>query len=274
MQDALLQARQLRITHFDAEIAARDHHRVAREHDLLEARNRLAALDLRDDARVAARGHEQRPGLLDVRCLAHERDREVVHVERGCQPHVLAILVRQRLRRQAAATPVDALVIGDLAAGRHLALDARTRHRHDPELDLPVAEDQFVAGLHVLREVRVRHADCAVGTVVRVERGIERERFAFGQDGTASGKAFDADLRALQVTEHGDVLADDRGNAPHAFDTTAMVCGLAMREIHADDVGAEADQFLEDARGVGRRTQCGDDLGTAKHGGKGMGDRG
>ncbi len=53
---------------------------------------------------------------------------------------------------------------------------------------------------------------------------------------------------------------------PDAFDTTAVIRGLAVREIHADDVGAAANQVLEDARRVGRGTQRGDDLGAAKHG--------
>ena len=210
---------------------------------------------------------EQRPGFLDVRGLAHERHREVIHVERGGEPHVLAILVRQRLRRQPAAAAVDALVIGHLAAGRHLALDARARHRHDPELDLPVAEDQFVAGLHVLRKVGVRHADRAVRAVMRIERRIERERLALGEHRTPAREALDADLRPLQVAEHGHVLADDRGSPPDAFDATAMIRGLAVREIHADDVGAAANQVLEDARRVRRGTERGDDLGAAKHGG-------
>ena len=178
VQDALLQAGELRVAHLDAEVAARDHHRVARPDDLLEPRDRLAALDLGDDARVAAGGREQRPRLLDVRRLAHERHREVIDVELGREPHVLAILVGQRLRRQPAAAPVDALVVRHLAAGGDHALDARAAHRHDPQLDLPVAEDQLVAGLDVLRQVRVGDADAAVGAVVRVERRIERERLA------------------------------------------------------------------------------------------------
>ena len=67
VQDLLLQPGELRVADLDAEVAARDHHRVAGLDDLLEARDRFAALDLGDDAGVAARRPEQRPRFLDVR---------------------------------------------------------------------------------------------------------------------------------------------------------------------------------------------------------------
>ncbi len=54
--DVLLQAGELGVAELDAEVAARDHHGRGLVDDGLEVVDRLAALDLGDDAALAARG--------------------------------------------------------------------------------------------------------------------------------------------------------------------------------------------------------------------------
>ena len=265
MQDLLLQPRELRVADLDAEVAARDHHRIARLDDFLEARDRLAALDLGDDAGIAARSLEQGSGFLDVGRLAHERDGEIVDLQRRGQPHVLPVLVGQRLRGQAAAAPIDALVVRELAAGEHAAFDARAFDPDDPQLDLAVAEDQLVARLHVGRKVRIGHADRAVRAFVGAEAGIERKRLPLREHGGTASEALDADLGALQVAEHRHVLADRSRGLPHGLHSLAVIARLAVREIDSDDVGPAADDVLEDAGRVGGRAQGGDDFCATKH---------
>ena len=72
MDDGLLQAGQLRIAHFHAEIAARHHHHVGSIDDFREVGHRLVSLDLCNDARLAAGLAHQRARLLDVGRIARE----------------------------------------------------------------------------------------------------------------------------------------------------------------------------------------------------------
>ena len=119
--DVLLQTGQLGVTDFDAEIAARDHHGVARLDDAIEIHERLAALDLRDEIAVSALLAQQLARLVHVAAVARERNGHIVDAELGRELDVGAILVGQRARRQAAALLVDALVVGQLAADRRRA---------------------------------------------------------------------------------------------------------------------------------------------------------
>ena len=101
-------------------------------------------------------------------------------------------------------------MVRELAAGDHAAFDARAVDADDPQLDLAVAEDQFVARLHVGRKVRIGHPDRAVRALVSAEGGIERKRLPLREHRGTAGEALDADLGTLQVAEHRHVLADQR----------------------------------------------------------------
>ena len=120
---------QLGVTDFDAEIAARDHHCVARLDDAIEIHERLAALDLGDEVAVAALLAQQLARLVHVGAVARERDGQVVDAELGGELDVGAILVGQRAGRQPAALLVDALVVGQLTADRRRACRCAARSR-------------------------------------------------------------------------------------------------------------------------------------------------
>ena len=79
--DVLLQAGQLRVTDFDAQIAARDHDGVARLDDAIEIDERFAALDLRHQEAVPAFLAQQLARLVHVAAVARERDGEIVDAE-------------------------------------------------------------------------------------------------------------------------------------------------------------------------------------------------
>ena len=64
------------------------------------------------------------------------------------------------------------------------------------EHDLPVAQQQRVAGLYVARQVLVGDADALDGARLGIERGIEREGRALLQHDPPFAKALDADLRS------------------------------------------------------------------------------
>ena len=137
----------------------------------------------------------------------------------------IAILVGQRAGRQSAALLVDALVVRQLAADHDARVDARPVHGGHVEHDLPVVEQQRVAGAHVVRQVLVGDADAVCGAGLRVERHVERERLAFDQADLALGEALDADLRPLQIAEHRHPLADLLRDVAHHLHALACACG-------------------------------------------------
>jgi hypothetical protein len=122
VDDGLLQTGERRVPHLHAEITARDHDHVGGVDDAGELRDRLVPLDLRHDARVAAaRRAQQLARQLDVGGIAHERQREIVEAVCCGKADVLAILVGERRRRDAAALAIDTLAVRQLATGDHLA---------------------------------------------------------------------------------------------------------------------------------------------------------
>ena len=79
--DPLLEERHRRGADLDAEIAARDHHRVGLARIVVERLDRLGLLDLGDHVRGRAGRLDQRPQRLDVGGRAHERERDEVDAE-------------------------------------------------------------------------------------------------------------------------------------------------------------------------------------------------
>ena len=129
MDDRLLQAGELGVSHLDAEIAARDHHHIRRLDDADDVGDGFLPLDLRDDAGMPARIAHQGARLLDIRRIAREGDGDVIDAYFGGKADVLAILVGQRRRGDAPALAVEALAVGELTAHAHHGLDARARRR-------------------------------------------------------------------------------------------------------------------------------------------------
>ena len=81
----------------------------------------------------------------------------------------------------------------------------------------------------------------------------------------AFSKALDADLRTLQIAEHGDPLADLLGHLAHHLHALRVRRRLAMREVHAHDVRARAQHLGEHFGVVGRGTERGENLGATEH---------
>ena len=77
----LLQRRHRGVADLDREVAARDHDAVGRVDDLLERGDRLGALDLGDQQRLAAGGAQQLARHVHVGAALGERHREVVGLD-------------------------------------------------------------------------------------------------------------------------------------------------------------------------------------------------
>src|SRR5213078_615261 len=105
-------------TDLHGEIAARHHDAVGAAHDVDERAfgHRLGALDLGDEEGVAAGGTHQLPRHVHVGAGLRERHGEVIRLDLHRGPDVLHVLGGERRCGQAAALPVDALVVRQHAA--------------------------------------------------------------------------------------------------------------------------------------------------------------
>ena len=97
--DPLLQERHERRPDLDAEIAARDHHRVRLRQHVVEHVDGFGLLDLGDDVSARACLLDQRAQIADVRGRAHERERDEVDAELERELEVGDVLARERRNR-------------------------------------------------------------------------------------------------------------------------------------------------------------------------------
>ncbi len=123
---------------------------------------------------------------------------------------------------------------------------------------LAVVDQQGVARLHVLRKALEGRAD----EVLRAEHvlGGDREDVALGELVGPVGEAAEADLRPLQVDQHGDRAAGVVGGAPHLAVDALVHLVAAVAEVHPGDVDAGLDDRPDVLVARGRRPQGGDDL--------------
>ena len=230
-----------------------------------QVRDGLRALDLGDQQRIAAGGAQQAPCLVHVGAVLRERHGQIIDLERSGNADVLAVLVRERTRRQAAALAVDALVVAELAPHQHFGVYAGSVDRLHLQTDLAVVQEQDVADAHVRGQLLVGDADRLLVARLHGERGVEGELGAVDERDLAALEALHADLRALQVAEHPHVAACPPGGIPDHFHAPGVVRQRAMGEIHADHIDACAHHVADDLGIVRRRPEGGDDLGATQY---------
>jgi hypothetical protein len=100
---------------------------------------------------MAARVAQQLARFVHVRGVAREGHAEVIHLESRGSADILAILIGQRAGGQAPALTVDALAVAEFAADQHAGVDSRTLDAQDLQADLPVVQQQDIAGEHIRR---------------------------------------------------------------------------------------------------------------------------
>ena len=119
--DSLLQERHVCRAHLHTEVATGDHHRICLVEDLVDRRDGLLELDLRDHPRLRPGELELRPEGGDVCSRADEGLSDVVDSELEREVEVLEILLGERGNRQGHSGNVHALVRLDDAARDHAA---------------------------------------------------------------------------------------------------------------------------------------------------------
>ena len=246
----------------DPQVAARHHHRIADGDDVVEVLDRLGLLDLGDDPRVRPARVDPLAQLLDVGGRAHERERDVVGADPEREVEVGLILVGQGWDRQVRAGQVHALAGRDQPAHLDPCDHARTLHRRDPRPHHAVVDQHLAAGRDGLGDTRVGHVQIAGGTLAG--RG-EDERVA-GAHRARLADPPDADLRPLQVGDHGERAADQGLGAAHRGERLAVHLVVAVGEVQPGGVHARPRELLDRVR-IGRcRPDRAHDLGPARPG--------
>ena len=131
----------------------------------------------------------------------------------------------------------------------------------DVEHDLPVVEQQRVAGLHVARQVLVGDTDVTDRAGLGIELGIEREGRALEQHDPTFTEALDADLRAAEIEQDADAAIGALRGGAHQRQAAAAVVDGAVRGIEPHDVDAGVHHLRQHLEIIGRRPDRGDDLG-------------
>jgi hypothetical protein len=273
VDDLLLERRHALGADLDAEVAARDHHRVGGGDDRLEVVEDLGPLELRDDRLRASVVLDEAPDLEHVVDGSDEGLRDPVDAELDHGGEVGAILVGDAVGRDADAGQVDALARGRAAAGLDAADDLAGRdvRRHDLEADRAVVDEDRRAGDDVLSEARVDNGQHGVVRPPCRDLGLDAGD-AGDQDDLAAGQHDDAlvdeqaepDLRPLQVTERAHEPPLAGGEGPDQLDAGAVVVDGAVREVEPEHVDTGGDGRREPRRVVQGGAQRRDDLDPAQ----------
>ena len=251
--DLLLRKRNLLEWQLDAEIAARHHDGVRRQHDALDVRERRVLLDLRDNQQPLGNEGAQQ---LHVLRAAHEAEREVIHVLVDRERDVGAILLGQRRRAHEDAGKIHPLVAAQRPAVQHARPHAWFFHIHDDQLQQAVVDEHTVADVKVVRMPLIRHRDFGgVHGVLGRERHLgavlERKR---------RRNVADANPRTLQVAKDRDRTVELFRDGPHQSDRFAVLLVRPVREVDARDVHSRFDESAECLARGRRRPERAHDL--------------
>src|SRR6266853_169412 len=219
--DVFLRRRDALERHLETEVAARDHHALARRQDLVEMIERLRTFELRDERRVAGMSFGQKASrLTQIVGRLNEAEGHHVDAQGHARVQIIDILPRDGRRRQCYAWRIDAFVLAKLSALDDGRLYPLSVGRLDAQFDEAIREQQRIARLDVARETFKRGREPA--RLALDIAGDDRDVLAFVQDhGTAVLVRAGPDLWTAEVLKNGDVAAGARGSGTN----TAVRCG-------------------------------------------------
>ena len=247
----------------DPEVPAGDHDPAAgRGDDLLRVLSGLRLLDLGDQRDVRVALLEPLVERIQIGGGANERDGEQVDVvvDREVEP---AQVVGSGGRHPGViARQVHSLVGGHPTAGLHLTSDRVVVDRERPQADPPVGEVDRVAlanrsgePIPADRQQLMRAERLDVGGQRQLSPGFDVRE--------AAPQLVEAELRARQIAEHPDPLAEQLAGRADPLDRLGVLGFGAVGEVEPEDVGAGGDQPLEHLRRARRGPHRRDDLGPA-----------
>ncbi len=221
------------------------------------------ALDLGDDARLAAACLHQAACVVNVLGAQRKRDRHVVESDFRGVANVFAVAFGQRGGRESATETVQALAIRQPPAHPYPAFDPGAMHREHFEADAPVIEDQHIAGRHTLGKARQIATDPFMIAVAIGQRAVEHEACALDELRRSLAETADADLRALQIAEQRHLVAGAGCQSAYQRGARPMIVRAAMGKIQPEHIHAGLDQRADDLFGTAGRAERGDDLGAS-----------
>jgi hypothetical protein len=149
LDDPLLDHRDRLWRQFDAQVAARHHHRVRDAKDFIQPVNGFGFFQLGDDRDTLARPLEDALQLHDVFRAANKREGDIVYVLLDAKPEVCAIFFGQGRDAEGNAGQVDALVLAQFASVDHAAEDVASGDALYAKLDAAIRKQDTAAGPHL-----------------------------------------------------------------------------------------------------------------------------
>ena len=265
VDDGLLQARQLRIPHLNAQVTARHHHYVGGFDDALQVGDRLVTLDLRHDPGFTARFAHELPRQLDIGGIARERHGDVINFLLRAELDVLAVPVGERGCRNSAALAIQALAVGKLAAHSHVGVDFRSTDAIDVEHDLPVVQQEYITGGDVFRQILVGTAYGVDRAPFWVEIHVECEGLPLLQHDLPFAEALDTNLRPTEIEEDADGPVGNPRRLADEPEATPPILDGTVRGVEPNDVDALTHQPDHHVQVIGRRPYGGDNLRPSQH---------
>src|SRR5712691_5411030 len=260
VDDLLLYGRQLAEAQLDPQVAARNHDRVCHLEDVAQLAYRLHFLELGDDRRVAFESGEVLLAHEHVVRPSDERQGHVIDTDLDRELQVADVLVGERGQRWGTAWHRHALALAEQAAAHDGAHGPPAGDRLDCELDPAVVKEHTIALSYRLDELDV--ADLDLVWVLAVRSG-EHDLATSNQAHERRVEPTRPDLRALQVADDRDRLADSVGRRPHVGRGAPVRVVVAMREVEPGHVHARLDEVLQHGRRRARRPDGADDASAA-----------
>jgi hypothetical protein len=223
-------------------VATGNHDAVHAVDDLVDIGQRGMRLDLGDQGERASMTLDHAPRVEDIRGRPDERQRHVVDLVAEAEGQVVAVLVRERRRRDRAGREVDAFARPQRAARDHLATDILLSDANDFQLHIAIAQEQGVAGLDIYREVRVVDGDLLPGAE-DLPRGQGERRAGFQRDRSRCYFT-DPDLQPGEILKYGNWTTESGGDTTNSRDDLEVLGLRAMREIQPRDVHPGPNQSL------------------------------
>ena len=269
LDDPLLQRRHRLRRQFDAEVAARHHHAVARLDDLFEPLDRRRLLDLGEQGRLAADQLARFPQIVGS---LHEAERDPVDALIDCEGQVATVLRGQCRHRHHHIGNVEALVVAQGATDLDIGDDALVVMLDHAQHQFAVVEQQARAGFHRFEDFLVRQLDAA--RVARRLVAVEYEHRIGLEFDASLGELADAQFRSLQVGQDRGRPAVFLFQAADRLDHADLRCLVAMAHVDAKRVGAGFEQLGDHFGRVARRAQCREDTDFARARSDGLGHPG
>ena len=239
-----------------SQVAARDHHPVGLEDDLVEVVERPAPFELGDDLQRPARLARCFPHLDHVRRRTDVARREKVGVLLHRHPNVVDVL-RGNPERQMTVRQVDALAARHGAADDDLRLDHLLVLRADLQLHPAVVYQNLLARLDVRDHVPVERQ-------IHLRARAQADHVALLEHPRPL-EVIEPVAGSHQVDHHTDRPADLLADLPYETNQTPVFFPGAVGLVQPDDVDAGTDQTRESLLARTGRADRGNDLGSTLH---------